>query len=245
MGSVEHAHAYRCIAASVEGFIQQVAVSYIRTGHFFYVPGTIPPDADAAAVDAKIIAKYGIDITRWGRALRKQRGDANLQYIRLHGFFLILATHGKSLFFELEGEQVQDCRRRPIKFAGYSLSYRGGHPHVRIDLEEYLAFKAGMTDLALRTSRPDLEAVLSMPRYVPYAPVRRQLWNVCREVNRVRVAAGLEPVAQDCLPLRRRIVRPFAEYPMSLVLPSSSTATPSARASEFDDLTGPAFESDV
>ena len=102
-----------------------------------------------------------------------------------------------------------------------------------------------MTDLSLRTSRPDREAGLCVPRYVPYAPVRRQLSNVCREVNRVRVAAGLEPVAQDCLPLRRRIVRPFAEYPMSLVLPSSSTATPSARASEFDDLTGPAFESDV
>ena len=134
-----------------------------------------------------------------------------MQYIRLHGDFVIMATHGRGLFFELEGEQVQDCRRRPIKVGGYSLSYRGGHPHVRIDLEDYLAFKAEMTVNALRLSRVELESVLSVPRFVPYAPVRRQLWNVWREVNRVRAAAGLELITQECLPLRRRIVRPFAE----------------------------------
>ena len=220
MGSDVCVPAYRCIAASLEGFIQQVAVSYIRTGHFFYVPGTIPVDANSAAVDAKIIGKYGINISRWGRSLRKQRGEANLQYIRLGRFFVILATHGQSLFFELEGEQVQDCRRRPIKVGGYSLSYRGGHPHVRIDLQEYLAFKAGMSDLALRMTRVELESVLATPRYVPYAPVRRQVWNVWREVNRVRLAAGLEPVTQECLPLRRRIVRPFLE------VSPAQTATP-------------------
>ena len=223
MGSDEHGHSYRCIAASLEGFIQQVAVSYIRTGHFFYVRGTIPADADAAAVDTKIIAKYGIDITRWGRALRKQRGEANMQYMRLHREFLIMATHGQSLFFELEGEQVQDCRRRPIKICGYSLSYRGGHPHVRIDLETYLAFKAEMTVQALRLSRVELESVLGTQRFVPYAPVRRQLWNVWREVNRVRAMAGLELVTQECLPLRRRIVRPFVDIP---VIPLSVEAVP-------------------
>ncbi|MDX2116830.1 MAG: hypothetical protein SFY96_01465 [Planctomycetota bacterium] len=202
---------YRCVAASVEGLIQQVAVSYIRTGHFFYVSGRLGPDTDAAAVDAKLINKYGVDVSRWTRALRKQRGEANLQYIRYGRFFLLLATHGVSLFFELEGEQVHDCRRMPIKFAGYSLSYRGGHPHVRIDMETYLGFKAAMVQAGLALDRAGMEELFAMPRFVPYAPVRRQLWNVWREVNRARTAAGLDPLREECLNLRRRIVRPFGE----------------------------------
>lgn len=202
---------YRCVAASIEGFIQQVAVSYIRTGHFFYVSGLLGADTDGLAVDAKLIHKYGVDVSRWGRALRKSRGEANLQYIRHDRFFLLMATHGKSLFFELEGNQVSDCRRQPIKFAGYSISYRGGHPHVRIDLETYLGFKAQMVGEALRRERDQLERMLSVPLWIPYAPVRRQMWNVCREMNRVRSAAGLAPLRPECMNARRRIVRPFGD----------------------------------
>ncbi len=202
---------YRCVATSVEGFIQQVAVSYIRTGHFFYVAGRLGACADAATVDAKIIDKYSIDASRWTRSLRKSRGETNLQYIRHDRFFLIMATHGVGPFFVHEGEQVRDCRRRPIKFAGYSLSYRNGHPHVRIDLETYLGFKAAMVERALRASRADLEEHLRSPAFIPYAPVRRQLWNIGRMMNRVRAAAGLEPLHLDRMELRRRIVRPFGD----------------------------------
>jgi hypothetical protein len=196
----------------VAGFIQQVAVSYIRTGHFFYVCDTLRPEVDAASVDAKLIHKYGVDVTRWARALRKARGEANLQYIRYERFFLLMATHGRSLFFELEGESVRDCRRQPIKFAGYSLSYRNGHPHVRIDMQTYLGFKASMVDLALRMDKAEIEELLAIPRFVPYAPVRRQLLNILRDINRVRFAAGLKRVDEGCLPLRRTIVRPFGDY---------------------------------
>ncbi|MBK9187715.1 MAG: hypothetical protein IPM33_02050 [Phycisphaerales bacterium] len=202
---------YRCVAASIEGFIQQVAVSYIRTGHFFYVSGMLGESTDGSFVDAKLIRKYGVDVSRWGRALRKSRGEANLQYIRHDRFFLLMATHGKSLFFELEGEQVSDCRRQPIKFAGYSISYRGGHPHVRIDLETYRGFKAQMVGEALRRERDQLERMLSTPLWIPYAPVRRQMWNVCREMNRVRSAAGLPYLRPECMNARRRIVRPFGD----------------------------------
>jgi hypothetical protein len=77
-----------------------------------------------------------------------------------------------------------------------------------------------MVEVACRLNRVELEQVLGVPRYAPYAPVRRQLWNIWREVNRVRAAAGLEPVTQECLPLRRRIVRPFGE-PSLAVVPDS------------------------
>ncbi|MBU0717022.1 MAG: hypothetical protein KJ749_02135 [Planctomycetes bacterium] len=45
--------------------------------------------------------------------------------------------------------------------------------------------------------------------FEPYAPVRRQLLNLLRAVNRARKEAGLEPVPMSCLRLKRRIYRPF------------------------------------
>jgi hypothetical protein len=33
---------YRCEATSVAGFVQQLAVAYVRNGYWFYVQGTIP-----------------------------------------------------------------------------------------------------------------------------------------------------------------------------------------------------------
>jgi hypothetical protein len=119
---------YRCEAASLEGFVQQVAVSYLRNGYWFYVAGRVPEDKDPGDVDRKLIGKYGIDLSKWERARRKRSGLANVHYIRYCRFFLLLVTAGKHHFFAEEAEKIRDARRVPIKFAGYSLSYRGGHP---------------------------------------------------------------------------------------------------------------------
>ena len=48
-----------------------------------------------------------------------------------------------------------------------------------------------------------------MLRFEPYAPVRRQLLNLLRAVNRARKQAGFEPVPVECLRLKRRIYRPL------------------------------------
>jgi hypothetical protein len=74
-----------------------------------------------------------------------------------------------------------------------------------------MGFKAQMLEVSLRRDRDALERMMSIPLFVPYAPVRRQLWNVCREMNRVRSAAGLSSLRTECLNFRRRIVRPFGE----------------------------------
>jgi|GEM_PF-2277160 len=59
---------YQSEAASVEGFIQQLAVSYVSNGYFFYVAGSVPEGKDPRAVDAKLIERYGIGVTKWTRA---------------------------------------------------------------------------------------------------------------------------------------------------------------------------------
>ena len=52
-------------------------------------------------------------------------------------------------------------------------------------------------------------------RFEPYAPVRRQLLNILRAVNRARHEAGFEAVPASVLRLRRRIVKPFGQEHLS------------------------------
>ncbi len=90
---------YRCVAASVEGFVQQLAVAYVTHGYWFYVRGEIPERKDPAAVDQKLIERYGIAISKWARARRKRQGLANMQYLRHERTFVLLATKGQHEFF--------------------------------------------------------------------------------------------------------------------------------------------------
>jgi len=112
---------YRCVATSPEGLVQQVAVSYLRHGYWFYVSGRIKPGKDPESIDRKLIAKYGIAISERERSRRKRSGVANLQYICYQNWFVILATVGHHPFKQQEKNQIRDCRRVPIKFEGYSM----------------------------------------------------------------------------------------------------------------------------
>lgn len=200
---------YRCEATSVEGFVQQVAVQYLRHGYWFYVAGCIPASKDPRAIDRKLIAKYSIVASSKERTRRKRAGLANLHYIRHDRFFLLLATHGLHRFFDDEVGQIRDARRQPIKFAGYAISYRNGHACVRIEQREYQQLKAWFLDLACRRSVETLSAEFGLVRFVPYATVRQQLLAIWRAVIRARKVAGYESVSIECVPWRRQTVKPF------------------------------------
>ncbi len=200
---------YRCVATSLAGFLQQLTVSYLSHGYWFYVTGCVPEGKDPELVDAKLIAKYGIEMSRWARARRRKAGLAGLQYIRYRRFFVLLATHGQHRFFEEEQANVHDARKRPLTFWGYSVSYRQGHPHVRIQQTDYSLLKARMLDAAVRQAAEVLWDSFQALPYEPYAPVRRQLLNILRAVNRRRQLAGLALVEVTCIRMRRRICRPF------------------------------------
>ena len=198
---------YKCVATTPEGFIQQLAVSYVAHGYWFYVSGLIPETKDPSAIDRKLISKYGIGISKWARARRKRAGIANVHYLRHGRFFVVLATHGRHPFFV--EEPFKDIREVPIKFASYSVSFRGGHAHVRIERETYRDLKAYFMERALRRSRETLEREFWNIGFEPYAPVRRQLVTMFNRVNAARRTAQFEELSQSCLRLRRRIYRPF------------------------------------
>ena len=204
---------YRCEAVSVEGFIQQLAVAYVARGYLFYVTGRVPEHKNPARVDEKLVARYGIDISKWARARRKQAGGASVQYLRHGRFFVILATHGEHPFFAEEGANVRDARRDAVKYAGYSVGFRGGHVQVSIDLPRYRELKAWFEEHATRRSVAALAAAFYDLPFEPYAPVRRQQFHILRAVNRRRKAAGMSPVPNECIWLKRRPVKPFGKTP--------------------------------
>lgn len=200
---------YRCEAASVEGFVQQLAVALVGRGYFFYVTGFVPEGKDPAAVDRKLVEKYGIGVSKWARSRRKREGKASMAYLRFGRFFLLLATHGEHVFFAEEGKSIRDVRRVPIKFSGYAVGCRGGHPSVRIEREEYNRLKSHLLELGRHRKREAVEECFSRLRFEPYAPIRRQLLNILRAVNKERKTAGFELLSADCIRFRRRIVKPF------------------------------------
>jgi hypothetical protein len=207
---------YRCEAASVEGFVQQL-VNYLSKGYLFYVTGWIPEAKNPKDVDRKLIGRYDLAISQWTRSRRKKAGRANAQYLRYGQFFVLIATHGRHLFFEREADQFKDVREVSIKFEGYSISYRPStatgswHASVRIDREPYLELKAYLVELATRRRADDLARVFRWIRFEPYAPVRRQLLNILRAVNRERKSRGFSPLPYSVIRMRRKLVKPFGE----------------------------------
>ena len=204
---------YHCEAASVAGFVQQLAVGYIARGYRFYVACHIPPDKEVAAVDCKLIERYDLDVSKWTRARRKQHGLANVQYLRYGRFFVLIATPGRHDFFERESNW-RDIREHPIYFAGYSVGCRAGH-------DGWLHASVRLADATLRQLQRRFDRVALHPdvtrlaeafhalRFVPYAPVCRQLFQLLRRVNDRRKRAGLELVPVTALRLRRWSVLPF------------------------------------
>ena len=209
---------YRYQAASVPGFIQQLAVAYVTHGYYFYVAGHIPPGKPPERVDRVLMERYGIGLSRWQRARRKLAGCANLHYLRYEGFYVLIATKGEHDFFQRESAVIRDIRRHPVSFAGYSVGV-GTDPHgrvhasVRIAPEEYRWLKRFMIQFGRNASAEEVAQEFRMLRFEPYRPVVRQVLSVLRAVNRTRKQAGLETVPSDCVRMRRRVLRPFDDYP--------------------------------
>ena len=228
--------AYLCEAQSPEAVVQLIAASYLRHGFYWYATGSIPAGKDPVGIDRKLIAKYGIDVSEWDRRHRKQRGVANAHYLRFERWFILLVSEGHHALKQPsskggEGEYLRDCRRTPIRFQGYSISYRragvtaaGGsatkfHAHVRIDDDTYRKLRDRFVDLAIHRTAETLAHEFGRIPFARYAPVRRQLLNILRAVNDRRKQQSFELLPHSVLKLKRIpvpvYVRLVAENPES------------------------------
>ena len=214
--------AYRCEATSLKGFVQQIACVYLRHGYHWFVQGRIKEDKDPYEVDAKLIAKYQIDISESTRWRRKKLGKANIQYLRFGRDFVLMATKGRHQFYDLEANSIRWAGKYSMKFHGYSISYRPGgrtrsgekdpkwHSHVQIEWGRYKELKAMFVGLACRRSDRQLAQMFYELPFEPYAPVRRQIASIWTTVNQTRKKQRLHQVSSAVLPFRTKSVKVFA-----------------------------------
>ena len=228
---------YRYLAASREGFIQQVATSYVNRGYRFFVPVWIPEHKTPELIDEKLIGWYGIAMDSGKRFRRKEKGLANVQYIRFGRFALLLATLGKHEFFQGEAANIRDCSKVPIIALGYSIKYvQGGNVlkqsqanpngqperdrkhrvRVQIARDLYKQLSAELVGQACCRREDWFRWRFWNLGFEPYAPVRKQMLELLRRVNSKRRASGLSVIPAEVIRFRRRIVKPFGpvvEYP--------------------------------
>ena len=208
---------YRCVTTSVAGFVQQLAVCYMRRGYFFYVQGVIPAHKNPELTDRRIAERYDLRESKWTRRRRYCKGRAKVQYLRFDHQFVLVATHGEHPFFGREGRLIRDFRRTPLRILGYSLSCRPArnratlHASVRIERRRFDEIRIQFRSWALPRSVEFLAGQFRSLPYEPYAPVRDQFRILLRDVNRRRKQAGLEAVPYAALRTRRRPVKPFGD----------------------------------
>jgi hypothetical protein len=213
--------AYRCEATSLKGFVQQIACVYLRHGYHWFVQGRIKEGKDPYEVDAKLIAKYRIDISESTRWRRKKLGKANMQYLRYGHDFVLMATKGRHQFYDLEANSIRWAGKYSMKFHGYSISYRPGgrtrsgekdprwHSHVQIEWRRYKEFKAMFEGLACRRSAKQLAQMFYEFPFEPYAPIRRQMFSILKVVNSARRSNRFGVVPCEVLPLKKYSVKVF------------------------------------
>lgn len=154
---------YRCEAQTLEGFVQQLATNLVNKGYWWYFAGRIPERKDPAAVDAKLIVRYGLELSKFQRARQKKNGHANVAYLRHGRFYVLLATAGQHPIFE--EHFMRDVRREPLVFHGYCIGCGKGsdgkyHASVRIDAAAFNELLARFSELAVHRSTASLVAEL-------------------------------------------------------------------------------------
>lgn len=171
----------RHLFTSVDSFVWHLAVNGIARGYFFYVTGWIPETKDPSRVDVKLMARYQVSDSKWVRYRRRQRGEANVRYLRLGLFFVLIATEGTHPFFELE-TTIEDFRRKAMRFHGLRIGAwqdRNGdwHPSVKLGPKR-------LERLIENLSEADERSVATFVARVPGKRFKPVQWQIRRAQRR-------------------------------------------------------------
>jgi hypothetical protein len=205
----------------VAGFVQR-AVVLAQRGYQYFVAGEVPERKDPGRIDAKMLAKYGVALSRRQRTYRKSKGLPNGHYFRVERRWVLMAT-SRAFFLRIDSsERVKDLRESPLRVGGYGLSLRadgaakrGGirrlRASVRLDERTRRELRAEMEEAAIHRTADVLALRFwrESNRWQVYAPVYRQFRGVLRRVNELRKIAGLERVPVSCLRIQRVFPKQF------------------------------------
>ena len=102
-------------------------VNLIAKGYRYHFTGRIKAGKDPRSIDERMILHYGANLPKWTRERRKRAGKANFRYIRYGESFFLFATEGEAPdFWRDDRSRIRDLKVSPLRFSGYSISYRKG-----------------------------------------------------------------------------------------------------------------------
>lgn len=174
---------------------------------WFYYVGRIPEHADPEAVDRKLIAKYQIPLNKDQAYRQRKAGRATARYLRYQRTFVLLSTHGQSVF--LQERQFKDLRREPMKLFGYSIAHRKGKASVRIEAQQFQILEEHFRSIATSIPCEALGREINELTFYRFKPVVKQLLALVRAVNEERAAWGLAPLDRDAVVLAKRPIPVF------------------------------------
>ncbi len=203
---------YRCVATSVEGFVQQVAVSYILHRYFYILIGGVPKGIDSVDLDSSVRSRYGLEVSKWVRARRRKKGGVSVQYLRYRGVFVLVAAGAGVEAFG--SNRFVDIREVPIRLFGYEIGCylrKSGrwHPSIRVERASWRRIVRWFRRRALNPDRKMLEAWIRRIPFAPFAAVCGQVFRLVIAINRRRRFAGLPPLSTHCIRQLRKPVKVF------------------------------------
>jgi len=144
-----------------------------------YVSGWIPQGKDPEKTDAKLIERYGIDVSKWTRCRRKKAGAANVQYLRHDRFFVLLATRGQHPFSLEPGFGTSGRNPSSSPATAWVPAWPGwpGPCSVRLSRWNVRRLQEHLGGLALRREVGEVASAFRTIPAAPYAPVRVSFCN--------------------------------------------------------------------
>jgi len=204
---------YRYIASSEAGFVQQV-VRCVSKGYCYYVFGTVGQGKSAVKIDQKLLGKFDIAKSPSARCRAKQRGEANVQYIRFENFWLMMCTakgrhHWKDEHTDAEGNPTYfDFRDKALEVGRYAIALRRDgqdkqkyRVRVALNLEAYKDLRAFYFEKGKHWSVERLADSLrrEVKGLLAYRPIRVQMIELVRQINKRRRVQGFDRVPYRAL----------------------------------------------
>jgi hypothetical protein len=161
---------------------------YLRYGYVRYAQRHIPEGKDLQKVDTKLLDVYRVTDHHTTRARRKNKGLANVVYLRFQYTFLLLATEGDHETFNTI--YSLDIRTNPLYIHHYSVGIKQNRPHIIIAPQHFKKLRHHAMAIALHRY-PKVAHFLTALSPFSFAGINNQRWKLYCEVNKKRKKAGL------------------------------------------------------
>jgi hypothetical protein len=205
---------YQYLAKSPRALVQYIACNAMPKGYYYYSTAYIPADKDPLLVDAKMIMTYETHLPKWTISRRKKAGIASVKYLRCGRLILLIATKGKSPFFQREA--FDTVWRRRLVIGGYSLTAneKTGKVSVRLHLETQRRIKRYILEWAWKQSKAWWEEWLRDFPFLPFDGVRDDLFALIRFLN-----ANRKSFRKEMVEWKGNVKKTFTPEPVFLPTP--------------------------